>query len=54
MPFCTKEFCAAFHSLQLGFVIFWRKKIGAKADCRMLINLTTAGKYFLITMMMIK
>jgi hypothetical protein len=27
-----KVFCAAFMCLQFGFVIFWQKDFGAKAD----------------------
>ena len=38
--FCTKVFGAAFLCLQVGFVIFWQKKIGAKAACKMLVKLT--------------
>ncbi len=41
--FCTKEFCTAFLcTLELGFVIFWLVKIGAKAAHKMLVKLTTA------------
>jgi hypothetical protein len=39
--FSTKVFCAAFQHLQFGFVIFWKKNIGAKAPCKMLVELTT-------------
>ena len=42
--FCTKVFCTAFMCLQFGFVIFWQKKIGAKAAHKMLVKLTTDGK----------
>ena len=38
--FCTKVFCPAFHYLEFGFVIFWRKTIGAKATRKMLLKLT--------------
>jgi hypothetical protein len=30
---------AAFMYLQLGFVIFWKKEIGTKADLKMLVKL---------------
>jgi len=39
--FCTKVLCAAFLSLQFGFVIFWRKIISAKAACKMLMKLAS-------------
>jgi len=32
-------FCAAFLYLQFGFVIFWRKNIGAKAARKMWMKL---------------
>ncbi len=32
----------SFSLLQFGFVIFWRKNIGAKAARKMLMKLTTA------------
>jgi hypothetical protein len=41
--FCTKVFCAAFISLQFGFVIFWQKDFGAKAALQMLVKLTPGG-----------
>jgi len=43
-PFCTKVLCAAFHKLQLGFVIFWQKNISAKAARKMLMKLTIGRK----------
>jgi len=33
---------AVFLYLQLGFVIFWQKNIGAKAACKIVMKLTTA------------
>jgi hypothetical protein len=39
--FTIKFFCAAFICLQFGFLIFWRKDFGAKADHKMLVKLTT-------------
>ncbi len=39
--FCMKVLCAAFLLLQFGFVIFWRKNIGAKAACKIVMKLTT-------------
>jgi len=42
--FHTKDFCAAFMSLQLGFVIFWRKNIGTKAAHKMLAKMTEGHK----------
>jgi Cyclin, N-terminal domain len=41
---CTKGFCAAFMCLQSGFVIFWRKDLGAKAAHKMLVTLTPGRK----------
>jgi len=38
--FPTKVLCAAFHSLQFGFEIFWQKNIGAKAAHKMFMKLT--------------
>jgi hypothetical protein len=38
--FHTKVFCAAFMSLQYGFVIFWQKDFGTKAAHKMLVKLT--------------
>ena len=38
--FCTKVLNTAFLCLQLGFVIFWPKKISAKAARKMLVKLT--------------
>jgi len=38
--FCTKVFRAAFLYLWLRFVLFWRKEIGTKAACKMLVKLT--------------
>jgi hypothetical protein len=40
-----KFFCAAFISLQFGFVIFWQKDFGAKAAHQMLVKLTP-GRWF--------
>jgi hypothetical protein len=34
-------YCTAFLYLQFGFVIFWQNKMGAKAACEVLGNLTT-------------
>ena len=42
--FCTKVFCAVFLCLRYGFVIFLQKEIGAKADRKMLVKLTTTGE----------
>jgi hypothetical protein len=36
----TNIICAAFSYLDLRFVLFWRKNIGAKAACIMLVKLT--------------
>ncbi len=33
----------AFMCLQVGFVIFWRKDLGAKAANKMLVKLTPGG-----------
>jgi hypothetical protein len=41
--FHIKDFCAAFMCLQFGFVIFWQKDFGAKADHKMLVKLTPGG-----------
>ena len=38
--FQTKVFRAAFMYLYCRFVLFWRKEIGAKAACKMLVKLT--------------
>jgi hypothetical protein len=38
--FCMEVFCAAFMSLQFGFVTFWQKDFGAKAAHKMLMKLT--------------
>jgi hypothetical protein len=45
--FCSKVFCTAFMCLQLGFVIFWRKDLGAKAAHEMLVKLTLGLLKFL-------
>jgi len=47
--FCTKVFCTAFMFLQFGFVIFWRKDLGAKAAYKMLVKLTPSANIFFIT-----
>ncbi len=39
--FSVKVFCEAFFYLKFGFVNFWQKNIGAKAACKMLVQLTT-------------
>jgi hypothetical protein len=39
-----KVFCEASMCLQIGLVIFWQKKRGAKAACKMLVNLTKGGE----------
>ncbi len=36
-----KVFCAAFFYLQFDYVIFWLNNIGAKAACKMLLELST-------------
>ncbi len=41
--FCTKVFCAPFMCLQFGFVIFWRKDLGAKAANNLLVKLPPSG-----------
>ena len=46
--FCTKVFWAAFLYLRLRFVFFWRKDIGAKAACKMLVKLTTWANFTII------
>jgi hypothetical protein len=38
--FRTNVFGAAFMCLQFGFLIFWRKDLGAKAAHKMLVKLT--------------
>jgi hypothetical protein len=38
--FHAKAFCATFMCLQFGFVIFWQKNFGTKADDKMLVKLT--------------
>jgi len=43
--FCTKVFCADFIYLQFGFVIFLQKNIGAKAHCKMLVELTASVNF---------
>ncbi len=43
--FHTKVFCAAFRQLHFGFVVFWRKYIGAKAARKMFMKLTSAFWY---------
>ncbi len=35
-----KMFCATFLKLQFGFIFFWPKSIGAKADPKKLMKLT--------------
>jgi len=39
--FWTKVFGEALMCLQFVFVLFWRKYLGTKATCKMLIKLTT-------------
>jgi len=39
--FCTKVFCAAFHNLHFGLVIFWHKNTGTKAARKMWVKLAT-------------
>ena len=39
--FCTYVFCEALMYLQFGFVIYWRKEIGAKTAWKMWVKLTT-------------
>jgi len=39
-------FHAAFHNLCFGFVIFWRKHIGAKGAQKMLMKLALLFKMF--------
>jgi len=43
--FCAKVFGAAFLLLQFGFVIFWQKKIGAKAAHKMLVKITSVVNF---------
>ena len=43
--FCTKDFRAAFLYLQCRFKLFWRKEIGAKAACKMLVKLTRSSRF---------
>jgi hypothetical protein len=38
--FHTKVLCSAFMCLQFRFVIFWQKDFGAKADHKILVQLT--------------
>ncbi len=38
--YLTNVFCKVFLQLQFGFVVFWQKKSGAKAACKMLMKLT--------------
>jgi len=40
-----KVFCAAFLEFQFSFVIFWRKNIGTKVACKMLMKLTTGVNF---------
>jgi len=42
--FRTKVFWKAFMCLPFGYVIFWGKEIGAKADRKMLVKLTKRPK----------
>ena len=39
--FCMKVFWVLIIYIQFGFVIFWRKEIGTKAACKMLVRLKT-------------
>jgi len=39
--FVQKCFAQLFSNYSFGFAIFWRKNIGAKAACKMLMKLTT-------------
>jgi hypothetical protein len=41
--FSCKSFARSFLNLDLRFVLFWRKNIGAKAVRKMLVKLTPGG-----------
>jgi len=44
--FRMKLLCAAFLILQFGILIFWRKNIGTKAACRILVKFTSVAESF--------
>jgi hypothetical protein len=41
----SKVFCAAFFYLQFGFLIFWQKKVVAKAAHKMLVKSATGVNF---------
>jgi hypothetical protein len=52
--FCTKVLRKAFLSLDLRFVLFWRKTIGAKAARNELVKLTPADWQLLLPYILMK